>query len=295
MKSLKCVLIAVLIIILIYSSISCSDQSINKQKTIVLESTCKTFPNELLSESSKVIADRLRCINISNFTIDEDIYQSRLIIKLDDKGDTQLISMVLTEQGTVNFQETHKREDVLMNLHKGLSTECNQKLDSLLGITTDKKYPDAIIGQANSRDTFAINKFFRSKAVKSMLPSNIKFCWSKYVSESNRLELYAVSTEKSGIDKTSIEGVRVSKDAKYISVLISFKQEYYRALEDLTKRSMDKSIAFLVDGRVYSAPIVKSVISGGKVEVTGGFSEEEANRLVAIISCGELPLDFQIK
>lgn len=234
-------------------------------------------------------------MNIYNFTIYEDIYQSQLIIKLDEKIDNQFISMILTEQGTMNLLETYKREDVLMKLHKGLNAECNQKLDSLLGITADKQYPDAIIGQANSADTFAISKFFRSKTVKSMLPPSIKFCWSKFVSESKKFELYAVSTANSGISKTSIDEVHVSKEVKYIAVSMTFKHEYWGILENLTKRNLNKAIAFVVDGRVYSAPIVTSAIAGGKVEVTGNFTEADANSIVAIISCAELPLDFQVK
>lgn len=295
MKSLKYLLIAVLIIIMIYSSISCSNQSIDKQKPIVLESVCKTFPKELLSESSKIIAKRLNCLNAVNFKVEEDIPQSQLILRFNNKIDIQVLSEVLTVQGKVNFAGTFKRVDILKALQNELNSECVQKLDSLLGIANGKNYPDAIIGQAVAKDTFAIGRFFRSKKVASLLPPNIKFCWSRYLSESNKLELYAVSTVNSGIDGTSLSDVHVSKDAKYIAVSMTFKQEYCKALEDLTKRSMDKSIAFLVDGRVYSAPMVRSIISGGKVELTGGFSEEEANRLVAIISCGELPLDFQLK
>lgn len=295
MKSLKYILIIVLIIILIYSSISCSEKKVNNQKTITIESTCKTYPKELLSESKNVIVERLKGMNISNFTIDEDIYQSQLIVTLDDKVDKQLISMILKDQGVVDFLETLKRDDVLLKLHTRLNAECNKKLDSLLGITADKKYPDAIIGQANSTDTFAISKFFRSKTVKSMLPSNIKLCWSRFVSESKKLELYAVSTENSGINKASIEEVHTFKEGKYIAVSMTFKHEYWGILENLTKRNLNKAIAFVVDGRVYSAPIVTSSIAGGKVEVTGNFTEADANSIVAIISCAELPLDFMIK
>lgn len=295
MKSFKYILIIVLIIILIYSSVSCSEKKVNNKKTITLESICKTYPKELLSESRNVIVERLKCMDISNFAIDEDIYQSQLIIKLDDKVDDQLISMILTDQGVVNFLETLKRDDVLLKLHTRLNAECNKKLDSLLCITADKKYPDAIIGQANSTDTSAISKFFRSKTVKSMLPSNIKLCWSRFVSESKKLELYAVSTANSGISKTSIEEVHTSKDGKFIAVSMTFKHEYWAVLEKLTKRNLNKAIAFVVDGRVYSAPVVSSAIAGGKVEVTGNFTEADANSIVAIIRCGELPLDFKIK
>jgi SecD/SecF fusion protein len=295
MKSFKYILIIVLIIIMIYSSISCSTNNSNTQKSITLQCSNAIFPKELLSESSKIMAERLKCLNFDNFTIDEDTFQSQMVVKLDDKANIPFVSEILSIQGKVNFLETFNREEVLKNLRHKLKSDCVQILDSLLGITSAKKYPDAIIGHAEVKDTFAISKFFRSKTVKSMLPTNTKFYWSKFVSESNRFELYAISLENSGINKASIEEIHVSKDAKYIAVSMTFKHEYWSVLENLTKRNIDKSIAFLVDGRVYSAPIVRSEISGGKIEITGNFTEEDANSIVAIISGGELPLDFQVK
>ena len=179
MKTLKYIFIIVMIIIMIYSSISCSKNQNNNQKSITLQSLCKTFPIELLSESNGIMAKRLACLNINNFTIDEESYNSQLIVKVNDNVDIQLLSEVLTSRGNVNFLGTFNRENVLINLHKELTSNCIQKLDSLLGITDGKKYPDAVIGQAIAKDTFAISKFFRSRTVKSLLPSRINFCWSK--------------------------------------------------------------------------------------------------------------------
>lgn len=295
MKTLKYILIGFIIIILIYSSISCSKNQNRNQKQVVLQSLSKTFPKELLTESSSIMAKRLKSVNINNFTIDEDIDHSQLIIKLNDDADIQTISETLASRGEFCFLGTLKREDVLMNLYKKLSPNCTLKLDSILGITGGKVYPDAIIGQANSSDTFAINKFFRSKAVKSLLPKNILLCWSSSLNNQNKLALYALSAEDYKINRFALDEAKTEKEDKSFAITMCFKQNFWGAWENLTKNNMNKSIAFVVDGRVYSAPIVRSVISGGKVEITGDFSEKEANSILAIISCGPMPLDFMVK
>lgn len=294
MKSFKNILIIVLIILMFCAMFACTKSS-NNQKSITLQCSNTTFPKELLSESSKVMVERLKCLNFNNFTIEEDTYQSQILIELDDRASISFISEILSVPGRVNFRETFDREDLLKNLRHELKSDCIHLLDSLLGINSSKKYPDAIIGQAEAKDTFAISKFFRSKTVKSLLPSNTKLCWSKYINESHKLELFAISNDDSGINKSSIEEIHVSKDDKYIGVSMTFKHEYWSVLENLTKRNINKSIAFVLDGRVYSSPIVRSVISGGKIEITGNFSEADANSIVTIISSGELPLDFQVK
>lgn len=295
MKSLKYIIIGLLIIILIYSSISCTEKAANNQKTITLESIYKTFPKELLSESKSVMTKRLNCMNIKDFVIEENSFQSQITVTLSEKENIPAISKVLRAQGKASFLETYNGNEVLGKLRKGLKSDCSRVLDSILGVTSDKAYPDAIIGQANVKDTFAIGKFFRTKAVKSLLPPSAKLCWSLTPNSSNKFELFAVSAENHGIDETALSDIHTSKGENYFGVSMTFKQEYNKTLENLTTRNIDKAIAFLIDGKVYSAPIVRSAITGGKVEITGNFTEEDANSLVAIIGYGELPLDFLIK
>lgn len=280
---------------MIYSSIACTEKAANNQKTITLESISKTFPKELLSESKEIMARRLNSMNIKNFIIEENTFQSQIVVILNEKENIKAISDVLNARGKANFLETINRNEVLINLRKGLKSDCSQVLDSLLGITNDRTYLDVIVGQADAKDTFAIGKFFRAKAVKSLLPSSAKLCWSLTPNSSNKFELYAVSTESQGIDETALSDIHTSKDENYVGVSITFKQKYHKALENLTNKNINKTIAFLIDGKVYSAPIVRSAITSGKVEITGNFTEEDANSLVAIIGCGELPLDFQVK
>ena len=63
----------------------------------------------------------------------------------------------------------------------------------------------------------------------------------------------------------------------------------------MTIRNMNKPVAFVVDDKVYSAPLIKDKISHGKISLTGGgFSKTEVRKLVAIISSGPVPLKFTI-
>jgi len=58
---------------------------------------------------------------------------------------------------------------------------------------------------------------------------------------------------------------------------------------------MNKSIAFVIDNNVYSAPRILGEIPHGKISLTGGgFSKTEVRKLVAIISNGILPLKFTV-
>ena len=48
---------------------------------------------------------------------------------------------------------------------------------------------------------------------------------------------------------------------------------------------MNKPVAFIVDDKVYSTPMIKDKILHGKISLTGGgLSKTEVRKLVAIIS-----------
>ena len=50
------------------------------------------------------------------------------------------------------------------------------------------------------------------------------------------------------------------------------------------KENINKRLAIVLDGHLYSAPVIRSEISGGKAQITGSFTEEEANALAAKIN-----------
>jgi preprotein translocase subunit SecD len=82
---------------------------------------------------------------------------------------------------------------------------------------------------------------------------------------------------------------------KLPTLCITFKENKWKVWEDMTIRNMNKPVAFVVDDKVYSAPLIKDKISHGKISLCGdGFSKTEVRKLVAIISSGPVPLKFTI-
>ena len=82
---------------------------------------------------------------------------------------------------------------------------------------------------------------------------------------------------------------------EYPTLCITFKENKWKDWEKMTARNMNKPVAFVVDDKVYSAPLIMDKISHGKISLTGsGFSKTEVGKLVAIISSGPVPLKFTI-
>jgi len=85
------------------------------------------------------------------------------------------------------------------------------------------------------------------------------------------------------------------KEGEFPTLSITFKENKWRVWESLTARNINKPVAFVVDDKVYAAPMIKEKISHGKISLTGGgFSKDEIRKLAAVISSGPVPLKFTI-
>ncbi|MFH1284411.1 MAG: protein translocase subunit SecF [Candidatus Peregrinibacteria bacterium] len=72
-------------------------------------------------------------------------------------------------------------------------------------------------------------------------------------------------------------------------VLIQFNDEGAKLFEELTTRNINKKIAIFVGGDLISAPVVNEKISGGVAQITGQFTNEEAQNLARDLNTGAIP------
>lgn len=85
------------------------------------------------------------------------------------------------------------------------------------------------------------------------------------------------------------------KNTEHPELCITFKENMWKVWENMTAGNMGKSVAFVIDERVYSAPQIMDKIPHGKISLTGGgLSKSEVEILVAIISSGPVPLKFTV-
>ena len=73
----------------------------------------------------------------------------------------------------------------------------------------------------------------------------------------------------------------------YIS--IEFNDEGARLFEEVTGRNVGKPVAIFVGGNLISSPRVNEKISGGSAQITGNFSQDEANNLARDLNTGAIP------
>ncbi len=161
----------------------------------------------------------------------------------------------------------------------------------------------AVAGYANYKDTAEVNRILNLKEVKEVLPRDLKLMWgvkaADFDASGHLFELYAIRvTERNG--RAPLEGdVVTDARAEYDQynkpcVGMTMNTDGSRRWASLTKRNINKAIAIVLDGYVYSAPNVINEITGGVSSITGNFTPEQTQDLANVLKTGKMPAPAHI-
>ena len=77
-------------------------------------------------------------------------------------------------------------------------------------------------------------------------------------------------------------------------VAINFNSFGSTVFHQVTRENIKKRLAIVLDDHVYSAPVIQEPIAGGRAQITGSFTSEEARDLAIILRAGALPAPVTI-
>jgi preprotein translocase subunit SecD len=75
---------------------------------------------------------------------------------------------------------------------------------------------------------------------------------------------------------------------------IEFTKEGADLFAKITKENVGKPLAVILDGKVLSSPVIQGEITGGKAQITGNFTTDEAKLLVRNLNYGALPVPIAL-
>jgi len=89
---------------------------------------------------------------------------------------------------------------------------------------------------------------------------------------------------------------RVQIDSQFSEPYVSldFDKRGARLFERITEANAKKRLAIVLDGRIYSAPVIQEKITGGRARITGNFTMEKARDLAIVLRAGALPAPVTI-
>lgn len=160
-----------------------------------------------------------------------------------------------------------------------------------------------VLGWALANDTAEVNRILAMDAVKAALPNNLKLIWGVKPASQDKtgrtFELYAIKvTERNG--RAPLEGDVITDASNEFdqfgrpAVGMVMNNDGARRWADLTGKNVNRSIAIVLDGVVYSAPNVSNKIEGGRSQISGSFTPEETKDLSDVLKSGKMPAPARI-
>ncbi|MBP6947656.1 MAG: protein translocase subunit SecDF [Bacteroidales bacterium] len=161
----------------------------------------------------------------------------------------------------------------------------------------------ACLGLAHYRDTAAINAWFRDTHIE--FPNDFVPAWSfkafsaPEVEPDTFFELVAlkdIAGKGAVLDGSVITSARVNYNQMTAAAEVSMTMNSSGAArwEVITEQNIGKQIAIVMDGSVYSYPNVQNKITGGNSQITGRFTQAEADDLATVLKSGKLSTPARI-
>jgi SecD/SecF fusion protein len=156
-------------------------------------------------------------------------------------------------------------------------------------------------GRVTERDTAAVNVLFSNPVVQNMLPVGVELMYTSgpMGATAEGLEVYAMLGVRSDIELTGdvITDARVDFDqfTNQPEVTMVMNSEGARTWARLTGANVGRQVAIVMDKVVYSFPVVEGRIAGGRSNISGLDSREEASDIVTVLKSGALPAPVEIE
>ncbi len=160
----------------------------------------------------------------------------------------------------------------------------------------------AAIGAAYKADMAQVDAYLAMPQVRELFPADIDFKWAVKGDDmmDGRYQLFAIRVAradgKAPLDGSVITEAReqYSQQGATAEVSMAMNAEGAQEWARLTGENINKSIAIVLDGYVYSAPNVLTKIEGGSSQITGNFTIQEAQDLANVLSSGKVPAPAKI-
>lgn len=159
---------------------------------------------------------------------------------------------------------------------------------------------NCVVGYAIAKDTAAINAMVNSEAAKSILPADLKLAWGvKNASgmKANVFELYALRANNGqpSMQGDVIADTKDEFDQNHRPIVsMTMTTSGARDWATLTKKNLKKCVAIVLDGYVYSAPVVQNEITGGNSQISGNFTTDDTRDLANVLKSGKMPAPTKI-
>ena len=234
-----------------------------------------------------------------------ETYKNDQLISFLSQANEYLKTVIVEENESIKKDTNQSSIDDLLADVEAKDSTSVASINPIMDLVVGYGYQGGpVLAQFAAKDAEKVMSYLDTPEVRKLLPRNlryIKFSWGKPASNSNVIDLYALKSNRD--DQAPLSGgVVVDAMQTYDmsgnpAVSMQMNSQGARTWEAMTGKAFREStnIAIVLDNIVYSAPGVSSgPIAGGRSEITGNFSLNEAIDLANVLRAGKLPAAAEI-
>lgn len=217
--------------------------------------TGETVTSEDMDISRDIIESRVNALGASEATVQKQ-GSNQILVQIPGLSDTQEALNTIGKTGKLEFARLDSFTD----------EDVRQKIEN---------------GQLTQGSTTVSDAYGNQLPAETTQPLTVEEgTYTPIVTGSN--------IERVTVDRASSGG------GLYYAVNLQLDADGTKAFADASRdlAPTHGKIVIILDGQVNSAPAVQSEITGGKVEITGNYTQDQANGLKTVLESGSLPVSF---
>ena len=277
--------------------------------------------NKSVDKAYQIIQLRIDKYGTSQPSIQKLSSTNKIQVEIPGVNNPERIRPLLQDVAQLEFwqvyDDNNKLTDIINNINRVKEDESkkeinssnnNEKIDSQdQNNSKDEKLINEVFKLNNDflyreEDIDKVNQIINSKIALNIIPKNIRFLWAKHaiINRNNEkyYKLYAVQLDRYGnslLKGDVISHANQSRD-EYHRVTVSMKMNEIgtKLWSNITSNNIGKAIAITLDDKVYTAPVVNTIIPNGESQISGNYTLEEAQDLATVLQTGSLPVKIKI-
>lgn len=216
----------------------------------------------------------------------------------------EILKPIVSAEKEVNNEITSEIDDLLSDVsaqQDSISTVVNPIYDYVKGAGYSG---GPVLLQVDVNDQPILENYLNRSEVRALLPADLrytKFLWGIPNQQTDLVDLYVIQANRANQPPLSgsviVDAAQSYDQLSAPTVTMQMNGKGARIWEEMTGKAFREgsNIAIVLDDVVYSAPgVSKGAISGGRSEISGQFSLEEAIDLANVLRAGKLPASAEI-
>ena len=300
----------------IFSTFELKDKITPQSSDAQVIAVLKDELQSAIDNSFNVLRTRIDRFGVVSPNIQRLETAGRILVELPGVKEPERVRKLLQGSANLEFWETYDlpeiyqqlvaADNMLATILKSDDTAAEGSETTTVEATSEVVADNAAAETTNDADSLLakIDEYLNMKQVKDLLPRNLSLKWGVKAIDEKEQFFYLYAIKKTNRDGTPALGGDVVTDANADFVQQAGRSEQVvdmvmnaegaKAWARLTKENIGKAVAIVLDDMVYSAPNVQVEITGGRSQITGHFTPEEAKDLANVLKSGKMAASVHI-